>query len=244
MIAVILSAGSGTRMRPISYYIPKILLPVRGKPVLNYILENFSGLNVDAFYIVASEHLELIQRYLEKTQLGNIEVVRGLGWETGGDLALAFEQINREDDAVVINGDIVTDISIADLYKSHRSLGGLATLSLFTINDPEMAKRFGIVQIDSNNKITKFVEKPSEVSVPTLVNAGIYVFGRELIEKRMKYLVPRKFKLENELFPVLAKEGKLMGYISNANYWWDVGTIESYLQAEEFMLNKRGVVPP
>ena len=76
------------------------------------------------------------------------------------------------------------------------------------------------------------------------MNTGFYIFDKRLIKERKKYLIPRKFKIETELFPQLASEGRMFGHMSKLEYWWDVGTIESYLKAENYMINKKGVVPP
>lgn len=108
------------RIRPLSYYVPKILLPVKGRPVLDYVLKNLSSIDINTHYIVASEHLETIEAYLKNTGMDNVKVVRGLGWETGGDLSLALEQINATEDAAVMNGDIITDIDMSKLYNHHK----------------------------------------------------------------------------------------------------------------------------
>ncbi len=80
--------------------------------------------------------------------------------------------------------------------------------------------------------------------MPALVNTGFYIFDKKLIEQRGTYLVPKRFKLETTLFPRLAEEGRLYGYVADIAYWWDVGTMDSYLKAENFMINEKGVVPP
>ncbi|MHB8360890.1 MAG: nucleotidyltransferase family protein [Thermoplasmataceae archaeon] len=244
MKVIILAAGSGTRIRPLSYYLPKVLLPVKGKPVLDYLVENVQALDPENIYIVASENLENIERFLEKTGRDHIKVVRGLGWETGGDLSLAIEQINSDDDYVVMNGDIVTDINLKKTYDFHKSVNSYLTAAVFDMKDEE-ARRFGRIQLDKDGRISKFLEK-SENSPDSrsIVNTGFYIFDRRLIMERSKYLVPRKFKLETELFPQLSSEGKMYGHITDLDYWWDVGTIESYLKAENYMINKKGVVAP
>lgn len=245
MISIILAAGSGTRMRPLSFYIPKILLPVRGKPVLSYLLKNMDSLPVKKTYIIASQHLETIERYIENTSAKDTEVIRALGWETGGDLALSLEQIGAVDDALVMNGDIVTDIDYAEIWQTHKEKGGLATIGTFSLRDPESAKRFGQIRTDSDGKIISFNEKmTTSKEKEILVNTGFYVLDRKLMEKKESYLVPRKFKLEDELFPRLAREGKLFSAPNKVKYWWDVGTMESYLKTEEFLINNSGVVPP
>ena len=245
LISIVLAAGLGTRMRPLSFYIPKILLPVKGKPVINYILDNLTELDIDTHYIVASEHLDVIEKYLRNTKLDNVKVVRGLGWETGGDLSLALEQINRDEDAAVLNGDIITDVNMLELYNMHKKKNALSTISVLSLDDFEEAKRFGRIMLDKEENVINFQEKlPTNGHGPFLVNTGFYIFDHRLIEKRNEYLIPRRFKLEAELFPRLVEEGKLKGHISNIKYWWDVGTIDSYLKAENFMINKKGVVPP
>ena len=245
MISIILAAGSGTRMRPLSYYVPKILLPVKGKPVLNYILDNLSQLKVDTHYIVMSEHLETVDRYLKSTGMDNVKVVRGLGWETGGDLSLALEQINVTDDAAVMNGDIITDVNMSALYNHHLKTGKLASIAVLSLNDPQEAKRFGRIEMSEDSTITRFDEKSQDNNVmPALVNTGFYIFDHRLVEQRNEYLVPRKFKLENTLFPRLARDRQLSGCVMDIDYWWDVGTIDSYLKAENYMINNHGVVPP
>ena len=245
MISIILAAGNGTRIRPLSYYVPKILLPVKGKPVLDYVLRNLSSLDINTHYIVASEHLETIEAYLKNTGMDNVKVVRGLGWETGGDLSLALEQIDASEDVAVMNGDIITDIDMSKLYNHHKKTGKLASIAVFSLNDPMEAKRFGRIELSNDSTVAKFDEKSQEnTNVPALVNTGFYIFDHRLIERRNEYLVPRKFKLENTLFPRLAMEHQLSGHVMEINYWWDVGTIDSYLKAENYMINNHGVVPP
>ena len=245
MISIILAAGSGTRIRPLSYYVPKILLPVKGRPVLDYVLKNLSSLDINTHYIVASEHLETIEAYLKNTGMDNVKVVRGLGWETGGDLSLALEQINATEDAAVMNGDIITDIDMSKLYNHNKKTGKLASIAVLSLNDPLEARRFGRIELSKDSTVTRFDEKSQEdTSVPALVNTGFYVFDHRLVERRNEYLVPRKFKLENTLFPQLAREHQLSGHVMEINYWWDVGTLDSYLKAENYMINNHGVVPP
>lgn len=245
MISIILAAGQGTRMRPLSYVIPKVLLPVRGKPVLNYLIENMKDLNINGIYVVASDHVEAIQTYIEKTGMDNVSVVHGLGWETGGDLSIALEIINKEEDTIVMNGDIVTDISIKGMYEDHLKNKPYVTMGIFNLDNKEEIKRFGRINIDEKNMITNFAEKSENFNLNSmLVNTGFYIFDKKIIEERKKYLVPKKFKIEKDLFPELSKQYKLHGSICNLSYWWDVGTMDSYLQAEHFFINNRNIIPP
>ena len=245
MISIILAAGSGTRIRPLSYFLPKILLPVKGKPVLEHILANMDGLDIEMNYVVVSEREDVIRNYIEKTNLERVTVVKGLGWETGGDFSLAIEQIPQIDDAIVTNGDIVTDIKISDIYGEHRKRSNLVTIGIFELDDREEARRFGRTVLDNNGRITSFDEKGSnKEDEQVLVNTGFYVFDKKLLEQREKYLIPRRYKLEIDLFPLLSSERKLGGYITKPSYWWDVGTIESYLKAEQYLMTGHRIIPP
>lgn len=245
MYSIILAAGDGTRIAPLSHYIPKLLLPVRGKPVLNYLLENMQDISIDTHYVVASKHVSTIDKYLEKTGTTNVKTIQALGWETGGDLAIAMEEINRDDDVLVMNGDLITDFSIKNLIAEHKKHNAYATISFFKVNDENEAKRLGSAELDGDNRVVKFVEKPKEIkSLPSLAAVGIYVFSKDFMENRRKYLTPRKFKLELELWPKLVEEGKLYGYVEDVSYYWDVGTIKAYLNAENFMAAREGIIPP
>ncbi|MGA2800645.1 MAG: nucleotidyltransferase family protein [Candidatus Micrarchaeaceae archaeon] len=245
MYSIILAAGSGTRMAPLSHYIPKLLLPVKGKPVLSYLLENLAGLPIDTHYIVASKQINTMETYLEKTGTKNVKVVQALGWETGGDLAIAMEEINRDEDVVVMNGDLITDFSVNELWKFHKEKGADATISLFNVENEADAKRLGSAELDKDGRVLRFIEKPKEIkSLPSLAAVGIYILDKRFMERRREYLTPRKFKLELELWPRLAEEGKLYGHLGSFSYYWDVGTIESYLHAENFLAGKRSVISP
>lgn len=243
MYSIILAAGQGTRLRPLSYYIPKILMPIRGTPVLSYLLANMKGLKIDTHYIVASNHINAINNYIEKANLKNVKTIQALGWETGGDLAIALEEINKDDDVIVMNGDLITDIKLDELYKDHKKSGADVTMALFPVNDANEIRRLSTVKLDKYNRITEFNEKPRDIKeIPSMVSAGFYVFSKEFIKMKAEYLKPKKFKIEFGLFPRLAKEGKLYGSVQNLKYFWDIGTNESYLLAENYLLNKEGII--
>jgi len=244
MHSIILAAGKGTRMVPLSHYIPKLLIPVRGKPVLAYILESMKSLPIKTHYIVASNHLSTIEKYIQKVDgHDNVKVIQALGWETGGDLAIAMEEIGVDDDVLILNGDTITDFPLADLYKFHKEKGAEVTIAVFSLSDEKQLKAMGVVEVDKEGKVTNFVEKPSEVKkIPSLASVGIYIFDKKFMERRREYLTPRKIKLEMSLFPKLVAEGKLYAYVGTPKYRWDIGTLESYLHAETFMRDLEGVI--
>ena len=231
MISIILASGQGTRMRPLSYYIPKVLLPVRGRPVLDYILDNLKGLDIDTHYIVVSEHLETVEKYIQKTGLDDhVALIRGSEWESGGDLAIAFERVNPTGDLAVMNGDVVTDIDMSKVYSDHLKRRGLVTMAVTDVN-PEQARTFGRVTVEpATGRVLQFLEKASDG--PNTINTGFYIFDRGFPRQREEYLPLRKFRYETELFPRLVKERRLQSSKQSAKYFWDVGTFESYMKAE------------
>ncbi len=246
MLSVILAAGPGTRIRPLSYFIPKILLPVRGRPVLEYLLDCFARADIRRHYIIASDYRETIEDYLKGTKRRNVEVIRGLGWETGGDLSLALEQIQPEADIVVANGDIVTDIDVRAIVGLHKKIRPLVTMGAFEVRNRREARRFGLIDLDPEGWIRAFREKPSlKQSASSWVNTGLYVFDKSLVTRlRSTYLTPHRFRLEVELFPRLAREGRLLACRTSPRFWWDVGTMKSYLVAEKSLTIEQAVIPP
>jgi NDP-sugar pyrophosphorylase family protein len=245
MISIILAAGQGTRMRPLSYYIPKILLPVRGRPVLDYLIENMENVEVKHHYIVVSEHVEAIETYLDKTGKTNMSIIRALGWETGGDLSIAFEEVGDKEDAIVMNGDIITDVDMGELSNFHMEHNSTVSMALLELTDDQEAKRFGQIVLADDSSVTEFSEKnQSGRRKSNLVNVGFYIFNKNFISHRNEYMTPRKFKIEHELFPKLAQEHKLFGMKMNIDYWWDVGTTSTYLKAEHFFINSKSIIPP
>ena len=245
MISIILAAGQGTRMRPLSYVIPKILLPVRGKPVLDYLFANLQNMNIKHHYIVVSEQYDTVQTYIDKVGISNVSVIKGLGWETGGDLSIALQETGTDDDTIVMNGDIITDVKMSELYQFHISKNGLVSMAIFELNDEEEAKRFGQITLNNDGLVEEFVEKNETIKRKSnLVNVGFYIFGKKFLSEYKEYLIPHKFKLETELFPQLARNHLLYGCPMNIEYWWDVGTMPSYLKAEHFFINGKGIIPP
>jgi mannose-1-phosphate guanylyltransferase len=249
--ALILAAGRGTRLRPLTYFIPKILLPVAGKPVLDYVIENLNTCSkIDEAFVVINEGFEGVSNYLSHRKYPNsfsVTPVQGLTWETGGDLRLAIEQTHIEDDFLVCNGDLLTSINIGDLVKFHyecvADLGVRASVTLFEI-DGKSASRFGVAAL-KGRYVTSFVEKPEGYNSNTaMVNAGYYVFSKSILDKRNEYIPAKVCKLEHTLLERLARESSLAGYFTPLPYWIDIGTMESYVSAQSLIIQRKGFVPP
>lgn len=130
-----------------------------------------------------------------------------------------------------MNGDIFADIDYKELWKSHMKTGAAATLTLYRVEDPS---RFGVAEIAGSGKIKRFIEKPAKGTEPSkFINAGAYVLNPEILQ-----LIPenRTISIEREIFPRLAEQEKLYGYIFNG-LWIDIGKPQEYLQTNRILLD-------
>jgi len=211
-----------------------MLFPVANQPLLDWTLRNLSEGGVDTVILAVNYMAEALVRYLGPTKfdLGIIysREERPLG--TGGPIKKAADLLQNGDPFLMLNGDIISDIDYRRLVEFHRRKGGLATIALFQVPDPS---RYGAVELDGDGRILRFVEKPEPGRAPSnLVNAGIYVLDQEVID-----YIPegRPVSIEQEVFPVLAREGTLYGF-EGRGLWVDVGVPEDYLRANSLLLQK------
>ncbi len=232
MKALVLAGGFGTRLRPLSCSRPKPLFPVANKPIIDYTLQSLAQAGVDTVILSVHYMADRIADYLGSSKYGMDIIVsreqRPLG--KGGGIKNAEKLLGGEPFAV-INGDIITDIDISRLVAFHEEKGGMATIALHWVEDPS---RYGSVDLDGEERITRFVEKPGPGQAPSnLINAGIYVLEPGVLD----YMPSGKFDTEEEVFPVLAQEGKLFGFEAHG-YWSDVGVPAEYLNANAAVLGK------
>ena len=241
MKAIILAAGEGKRLRPLTYGIPKPLLPVGGRPVIDYVLDNIKKCKeIDAVYVAVSHMKEPLENYLSHIEKDGItiETVTTRGWETGGDLlAVLLENGLTNEPVLVCYGDTVTNVDTSKLVLAHKeNPAAFATLALFDVPE-EDTPRFGIAEL-SGHLISRFIEKPSFGETNSrLANAGYFVIdSSKLIDLPMV-----KFKIESEYFSIWAKQGNLFGQVQNLKMWIDIGTLHSYRAANKLV---EEILPP
>jgi len=234
MKAVILAGGVGTRLRPLTYVMPKCLLPVAGVPLLEWTIRYLKSYDINEFVVcVAYLKRQVMDAIGDGSRLGAkveyAEAESPMG--TAGQLKTAEPFI--KDTFVVMNGDIVTSLNIGNLVRLHEHRFKIATIALkrFEVKVP-----YGHVTTGSDGAITNFEEKPT---LEFMANAGIYV-----LEKRIFDYIPRGrvCSLETEVFPTLIAKGERPNSYYEDAYWNDVGTMMDFEKVNDELL-KRPVSP-
>jgi len=228
--ALVFCGGPGVRLRPITYYFQKTMLPIgtKQKPLLEYVIRllRFHGIK-DAALLVDYK-AEQIQNYFDDGSRFDVKIsyvhddptLKG----TAGSLLNAYKHgvVNMEDMLLIYYGDILTNISLKDLLRFHLNRQASATVALasgFTV-------RVGLADVDDSGKIRGFVEKPT---LEKPVSIGILVFKGEILEDLDRLKMDRRgLDLMGNVIPRLIKAGKpVYGYLTNA-FWYDVGSTEAY----------------
>ncbi len=232
MKAVIMAGGEGARLRPLTCDRPKPMVPLLGRPMMEYILRLLLKHCLQEMAVTLQYLPEKIKGhfadgedwgvslcyFLEKAPLG-----------TAGSVKNAASFLDRT--FLVISGDCLTDIDLTAALRFHRRKKALATIVLTPREDP---LEYGIVITDAEGRINRFLEKPGwgEVFSDT-VNTGIYILEPEVL----RYIPEgEKFDFSRDLFPLLLQERKALYGCSLPGYWCDIGSLEQYIQAQHDML--------
>ena len=236
MQAVILVGGEGTRLRPLTYFAPKQMLPIVGTAMLERVLANLQRHGVSSA-VLSLGYLpdRFIEAYPDFT-IGGMPVTYAVEPEpldTAGAIRFAAQHANINDTFIVVNGDVLTDLDVTALIDFHRQRGAVGTIALHPVDDPS---RFGVVPTDDEGRVVAFVEKPPRDEAPTNeINAGTYVLEPSVLD----VIEPGvRVSVERVTFPALAAQGRLYA-MADASYWLDTGTPEAYLQAHLDILSQR-----
>jgi NDP-sugar pyrophosphorylase family protein len=237
MQALILAGGKGTRLRPLTLYTPKPIVPVVNRPLILYQIEILRRSGITDITLSLSYQPDKIEQSIGDGSDHGVKiryVTEASPMGTGGAYRFAIE--SGGETTIVFNGDILTDLDITKLIEFHKANYAAATLTLAPVADPS---RYGLVPVDKDGRITRFLEKPSADDLARLdintINAGVYVFEPEILES-----IPRDINrsFEYEVFPeILAQQKAFFGYVMKDEYWLDIGTPASYLQAHHDFLD-------
>ncbi|OGC07340.1 hypothetical protein A2526_02640 [candidate division WOR-1 bacterium RIFOXYD2_FULL_36_8] len=234
--AVIIAGGLGTRLRPLTYDMPKPIVSVVNRPFIVHQIELFKQHGITDIILSLHYMSEAIKHILgngseygvklyycvEKDPLGTAGAVKNA------------EEFFGDEPLVVFNGDILTDINISKVLDFHISRKSKVTLTLTSVDDPTA---YGLVLTDKERKIKQFIEKPTWSMLEGVdcreINAGLYVLAPSIFND-----VPKNklYMFEHDLFPKLLCEGAaIYGFLSD-RYWMDIGNTEKYIRAHEDIL--------
>lgn len=225
-IGLILAGGRGTRLKPITDEIPKPLIPVHGKPVMEHTLDLFKKYGVTNILISIGYKGEQLKQYFGDgknfgVSINYIEEQTPQG--TAGPLRLAKEYLT--DTFVMCNADELKNIDLQEMYLFHKENKALGTIALTTVEDPSA---YGVAKLQGS-KILDFIEKPKKEEAPsTLINSGLYILEPEVLLYVASGNDPTS--IERDVFPKIAQEQKLFGY-PFPGQWFDTGTLERYEKA-------------
>jgi len=234
MKAIILVGGEGTRLRPLTYITPKAMMPVLNVPFIHHVVEYLKLHGVDMVVLSMGYKPDPIKKYFEKHKPEGIEIIyniedKPLG--TAGAVKFAGKYVEPGETVFVLNGDIFTDINLTEMLAQHRSNKARVTITLTAVEDPSL---FGVVELDKDNRVLNFIEKPKKEEAPSnLINAGIYLMDFSILDP-----VPDNefFMLERGVFPKLVTEKEpVFGYVTNS-YWIDMGNPQKYRQLNHDLL--------
>ena len=233
--AMVMAAGMGSRLEPITLMIPKPLIPVMNRPLMDIILTQLYNVGVkevisNTYYLAnqiidryKNNNLGIKFNYIKETELSG----------TAGGVKKCQFFFDKGEDFIVMSGDILTTADIDKAVEIHKASNAIATIGVKEIPH-EYVSHFGVVVTDDDGYITEFQEKPSvEEAKSNLINTGIYIFNYKIFD----YIPENEFcDFAKNVFPKLLKERAINTFVVD-EYWNDIGTIGQYKQSIQDVFN-------
>lgn len=236
MKAVVLAGGYGTRLKPLTERRPKPLLPVAGRPCIDYVLRSLVAGGFKEIVITTSYMSDRVIKRIGDGLDYSASILYSFEATPAGTAGAVKRLENFIDDTfVVASGDVLADVDLKSLYQFHKEAGALATLALTEVAEPS---QFGIVGRDEKNRITRFLEKPKPEEVFShLVNAGIYVLEPEIL-----HYIPQNgvCDFSSNVFPALLQKGEPLYGKRLEGLWMDIGRPRDLLRASLEVAKREG----
>src|SRR5450432_543189 len=236
MQALILAGGKGTRLRPLTVYTPKPIVPICNRPFLLYQIDTLKRAGITDITLSLSYQPNKIEQLLgDGSEFGvNLRyTVEPQPMGTAGAYKFAEELIREP--TVVFNGDILTDLDLKAAIREHTERQAVATIVLSPVSNP---RAYGLVETESDGRIRRFLEKPKEEEITVnTINAGTYIFEPKVLD-----FIPagENHSFEYGLFPhLLERQEPFFAHIPQRTYWIDIGTPERYLRIHHDLLANR-----
>lgn len=246
MKAMILAAGKGTRVQPLTYELPKPMIPILGKPVMEYLVEELARHGFTEIMVNVSHLPEQVERYFRDGRRWGVKI--GYSFEghiedgeivstpvgSAGGLKRVQEFGGFFDDTfVVVCGDALIDLDLTTAVRKHWQKGAVASICAHKVPQTKVSN-YGVIVCDEDGRITSFQEKPSVSEARSnLVNTGIYIFEPEILD-----LIPahRAYDIGSELFPCIVAQDLPFYAIHQHFNWIDIGRISDYWEANQQLM--------
>lgn len=240
MKAILMAGGFGTRFQPLTYAVPKPMVPLLNRPMMEHILNNLKDAGITEVVVLLYHMPDVIRNYFGDGSDFGVKlhyVLPDDDYGTAGAVKKAEAHIDGT--FMIMSGDLVCDFDLSKIISFHHEKKTPVTITLTSVPNP---LEFGVVITDNESRILRFLEKPGwgEVFSDT-INTGIYVLEPEVFN-----LIPagRNFDFSKDLFPIYMRE-RIPIYGCNAQgYWRDVGNPDSYREAVRDILRGQGKIPP
>ena len=236
MKAVVLAGGEGTRLKPLTYKRPKPLMPVAGRPCIDYVLQSLAGSGFHEIVITTAYMSDALIKSIGDGLDYNASILYSFEENPAGTAGAVRRVGNFFDETFVVSmGDILCDVDFKALYDFHKRKGAALTIALTEVQDPT---QYGVVGLDQNGRIAKFKEKPKkEEAFSNLVNAGIYVLEPKVLE----FVPPdQKFDFAKDLFPKLMSKGLGLYGSRIDGVWMDIGQPHDLWKASMAIVAREG----
>ena len=245
MKALLLAAGYGTRLRPLTDRMPKELLPVGGRPIVDWILDRVSE-------VEAVEETHLVTNAAKAPHFARWAEERGVvvhddGTTTNetrlgaiGDLAFVLERIGVDDDLLVVAGDNLFEFSLADYVRWWQGRGRASAIAVRDVGTRELASLYGVVDVDADDRVTAFVEKPPDPP-STLAAIATYVFHREHLPHVERYLAEGNEPDQPGRFVAWLHPREPVYAYRFEESWFDIGDFEQLLLADNRLRRAAGL---
>lgn len=247
MKAMILAAGKGTRMQPLTNTLPKPMIPLLGKPIMESIIAHLKDYGVDEIVVNTSHLAHVLEDYFHDGERFGIQIAYSFEGVKIGDKVQGqplgsaggmkhIQDFSRffDETFIVLCGDALVDLDIAEAVRFHKERKSLATIVMKEVHREEVCK-YGVVKTDESGRILQFQEKPRvEEAISNTVNSGFYIFEPEIFEHIPSGI---EYDIGGQLFPALAEAGLPFYGITLPFQWVDISSLPDYWAASRLVLN-------
>lgn len=217
MKAFILCGGKGTRLRPYTYKMPKPMLPIGGKPILQHIIEHLKSSGITDITLFVGYLRQDIKDYFGDGKKFGVSISYVEEEEERGTAGALLYAKKPKETFLVTMGDHLTDLNFKDMLAAHRKSGCPATIA---VQDYHTRIEYGVIKTKKDGKVEEFQEKPL---LSHKINTGIYVLEPEVFS-----VIKEKEDFAKNIFPRLLASGKCIHTYTLSGYWHDIGNVEEY----------------